>query len=495
MSIQSFWPVLYIVVVLTLSAWLGFSSTNRIFPDGDAHTYGRVAYNLFQYGVFSSSGADTKEKAVTNYYDNPVVPVYFAAILRLFFNPSKVSQACLETLPESTCPDALLTMKAANMLWIFGLSLLAFFVLRDIKPNWVWARYAVFTLLAFNVSFLTHVDTFLTEGLSALFLLGFSFSLYKFSQPQILSIQQTILYAALGCVSYVILVMLKAIYFYMIPLLILLAAIIGWTHKSWPKPVLILLIALCGYSGASAWESHNQKIHRQKIMSLTGLHVLAVRAEYSTMTWQEYKAAYFAFLPDLGRLQLKKRLLEHFFDYEDYRRFRGMDANEKTFHGGWPKGVVGQRAMLPNGEIDYSKLKQAAFSVMLENWVKHIALIPVFALSGTFVTVGFLISPEDAPMAELLIKDALRYFTMFYSLFLYPALFAALFILWRQKQYAFMIFFMPVLYSYAFHSVLTHFIPRYSMPAIPVLLIALLLVIGYIWESYRKKRPQLTAGA
>jgi hypothetical protein len=495
MSIQSFWPILYIAVVLILSAWLGFSSTNRIFPDGDAHTYGRAAYNLFQYGVFSSSGADTKEKAITNYYDNPVVPVYFAVVLKLFFDPAIVSQACLEATGDNPCPEALLAMKSANILWIWALSLLAFFILKDIKPNWVCARYAVFTLLAFNVSFLTHVDTFLTEGLSALFLLGFSFSLYKFSQIQKLSIQQTILYSVLGSVSYVLLVMLKAIYFYLIPLLILLAAIIAWTHKTWRKPILILLIVLCGYSGASAWEAHNQKIHGQKIMSLTGLHVLAVRAEYSTMTWQEYKAAYFAFLPDLGPLQLKKRLLEYFFNYEDYRRFRGMDENTKTFHGGWPKGVVGQRAMLPNGEIDYSKLKQAAFSVMLENWVKHIALIPVFALSGTFVTVGFLISPEDAPMAELLIKDALRYFTMFYSLFLYPSLFAALFMLWRRKEYALMIFFMPVLYSYAFHSVLTHFIPRYSMPAIPVLLIALLLVIGYIWQSYRKKRPQLTAGA
>lgn len=495
MPLKSFLPLLYLGFLLGVSCWLGISSTTPAFPDGDAYTYGRVAYNFFQYGKFSSSDADKAEEIAVNYYDNPVVPVYFAAVLDAFFDKGSVSLACLLSTPAA-CPEALLAMKAANVLWVWALSLGAFFVMRAIRPHWVFIRYALFSLLVLNVSFLTHVDTFLTEGLSAVFLLGFSFSLYQLARPEPLSVLKIALYGTLGSVCYVLLILLKAIYFYMIPVVVLLAIWIGWQQKAFQKPLLIALIALCGYLGAGAWEAHNERIHGQKILSLTGLNVLAVRAEYSTMTWQEYKAAYFAFLPDLGPLQLKKRLLEGLFDYEDYRRFRGMDENGKTFHGGWPKGSVGKRAMLPNGETDYSKVKAAAFSVIRENWVKHVALIPVFALSGSFVTVGFLPSTEDASALEIGLKDALRYFTMFYSIFLYPALFAALWLLLKRKEYSLMIFFMPVVYSFAFHALITHFIPRYSMPAIPVLLIALLLVMGYIWEGRKAKQTtSITADA
>jgi dolichol kinase len=64
------------------------------------------------------------------------------------------------------------------------------------------------------------------------------------------------------------------------------------------------------------------------------------------------------------------------------------------------------------------------------------------------------------------------YSTIAYSLFFAPALLYLLIRLARSKDRR-LLFLAPALYSYLFHSLITHYIPRYSIPLVPIFLIAL----------------------
>ena len=195
------------------------------------------------------------------------------------------------------------------------------------------------------------------------------------------------------------------------------------------KILPLLLVIVIAFGASYAWEKHNQTILGESTLSATGATVLAIRAAHDTMTWREYTASYIAFLPELGAFNLRQKLLDSFFTFEVYSRFRDVGDKEFDFYGGWTEGVVGQRAKNETGQIDPHKVKGAALSVIKERWVKHIALIPVFAWRGSFVTVGFLNAEPDSSRPEKIFKAILRYGTMAYYLLFYSELLVFFFFL------------------------------------------------------------------
>jgi hypothetical protein len=119
--------------------------------------------------------------------------------------------------------------------------------------------------------------------------------------------------------------------------------------------------------------------------------------------------------------------------------------------------------------------RQAAVRVMAEHLPKMCLLTLPFAYRGAFVQVGVNVKRVPA---------ALLYFTLMYSVFFVPALIALTIRLARKRDPRWL-FLVPALYSYAFHSLITHYIPRYSVPLVPIFLIALVSVIGLKHEAGR----------
>jgi len=89
------------------------------------------------------------------------------------------------------------------------------------------------------------------------------------------------------------------------------------------------------------------------------------------------------------------------------------------------------------------------------------------------VQVGFNVKRVPAVML---------YFTLLYSIFFVPALILLTVRLLRKRDPRWP-FLLPALYSYAFHSLITHYIPRYSVPLIPIFIIALVSTIGKKYEA------------
>jgi dolichol kinase len=83
------------------------------------------------------------------------------------------------------------------------------------------------------------------------------------------------------------------------------------------------------------------------------------------------------------------------------------------------------------------------------------------------------------------VPRAILYFTMAYSLFFVPAFIALTIRLLEKKDRRWPLLLLA-LYSYLFHSLITHYIPRYSLPLIPIFVIALVSAIA----ALAGKRPR-----
>jgi uncharacterized membrane protein YhaH (DUF805 family) len=224
----------------------------------------------------------------------------------------------------------------------------------------------------------------------------------------------------------------------------------------------VALVALAVYS---PWFVRNQRLGETLQVDARGEDVLAIRAEYSTMSWRQYAASFCYFTPVVG-----PRLATAVFGGETVRPF-DRSRPESFF----------QRALYGTGEVRRTAsergigTRQAAVRVMAAHLPMMALLTLPFAWRGAFVQVGFNVQRVPA---------FLLYFTLAYSALFLPALALLIARLARRRDSRWL-FLVPALYSYAFHSLITHYIPRYSVPLVPVFLIALVSVIGLKHEAGR----------
>ncbi len=177
------------------------------------------------------------------------------------------------------------------------------------------------------------------------------------------------------------------------------------------------------------------------------------------MSWKQYAASFFYFTPAVG-----PRLTSALFGEEVARSF-DRSRPESFF----------QKALSGTGEVRKTALarnigaRSAAMRVMAEHLPMMALLTLPFAYRGAFVQVGFNVRR---------VPRLLLYFTLLYSLFFLPALILLTITLGAAGKTRAGCSWFPALYSYVFHSLITHYIPRYSVPLIPVFILALVSVIA-----------------
>jgi 4-amino-4-deoxy-L-arabinose transferase-like glycosyltransferase len=355
-------------------------------------------------------------------------------------------------------------LKSLNVILHLGLVLASWWMARTFfgRP---WPALAVAVLAAFNSSMLSTIDVFLTEIPAALFLATSGALVY------LTHARKSIAYPILGGLSLGGLALTRTVFFYFNILLAAAAAI--WllieTIRKNPqlrqvaaKGVILALVALAVYS---PWFVRNQRLGEAMQVDARGEDVLAIRAEYSTMSWRQYAASFLYFTPYIG-----PRFAAAVFGEQTVRsldRSKPESFFQKALSG---TGEVGQTAKAGN-----LSRRNAAIRVMAEHLPMMGLLTLPFAYSGAFVQVGFNVRRVPIP---------LLYFTLVYSAFFVPALIVLLVRLFRNRDSRWLLL-VPALYSYLFYSLVTHYIPRYSVPLVPIFLIALVSLIGYKHEAGR----------
>jgi hypothetical protein len=224
---------------------------------------------------------------------------------------------------------------------------------------------------------------------------------------------------------------------------------------------------------ASPWVARNVVQVGASMPSAGDAQVLSIRAEKATMTWREYAAAYIAYTPVIGQ-----PILDRFVPRQHWERLRRSNPGSffRLGHGIDPGGAV--RARTGPGPVDDAVLRDASLAVIREHWVMSLALIPAFAWRGAFVEVGMTSLAAQGTTLPSILARSLAPFTAVWSLLLFPILLLSVRRAWRTRDGAWLLFLAPLLLSVAAHAVGTHYVPRYSHPLIPAIIVSGLLLLS-----------------
>lgn len=465
------------------------------------------AYNLARYGVFSLSMEDNPN-IQPDYYREPVYPALIALGLTLFGDLDNVDYQCY--IEGRGCGFQRVTAKRVDAFVLLALAWTVAVVAFRLTNRWLAAYLSVGLLFSANYFLL---DSLFSEVPAALFLLLHAWLLYEAFRTRAEQ-RRALLFAALSSIALGLLILTKAIFLYWLMTLgaglLFYFAIRGRRQTSFVKIAILLLVP--AVMMVNLWMVRNFNHFGKYTLTSRSGGVLAVRAEYSYMTAEEYLASFVQFAPDVI-----KPILLNLVDMTPYYRLdRNLEGSyyQRTTRATNESQVIALArqqyglsipindrseddfALASLSEEDEVALSSAAVRTILNRLDKHLLLIPVFAYRGAFVLMG------QWPFNP--VPEALFTVLRIIALFFVPTMFWSVASALRNRSYARALFFAPALFSYAFHAAATHYIPRYSAPLVPILIIALVMTAipmgSWLWrkathETAQPARSALAPGA
>jgi 4-amino-4-deoxy-L-arabinose transferase-like glycosyltransferase len=453
-----------VLVGLVASLWITAVHITDRQPRHDELHYLFMAYNLKQHGVISHHRTE-REIPRPTYRREPLYPILLAGFL-LPYGGNDLKQggpACF--LEAGTCPGLIRYLKTLNILLHILLAVATGWAAYMLTARRVPAVAATICL-ALYTGFIAESNLFYSETLAALFLLLTSTLLYLAffdKRPR--------LYASACGVALGLLLLTKAAFYYILVVLLVLLAVLSvmrlFGFLRWSIVGRWALIAGIAWSVITPWMIRNHHITGQWKISGRGGEVLSIRAQYDTMPWSDYPNAYYYFTPMTSERWMRTAAGE-----DAYARFDRGNTNSYYRTAKQRRGAAHILA-----EREKRSLTEASLEIIGRNFAKHIALTAAFAWRGAFMKSNMRNQP--LPPALVGISTAI-------SVTLVPV--AIIMTIWAglRRRFELWLFLLPAYFSYAFHAFLTHYIPRYSMPLIPVLIITLLICAQW---SLRRARP------
>jgi hypothetical protein len=414
------------------------------FKDGEQNL--TLAYNLYKHGLFSDSLAAQPDTTPYNRRE-PLYPLLLSGALHLTPQAEQLTAQCL-VAATTTCLPQLIWLKGVNIAVLLAASITAFIATRLIMGGTVaplvaslWTGLSPYLFIALN--------DFYSDLFASLLCLLLSTGLYltvqRLTGP--LNPDCYLAYAAavLAGVAMGCLILVKAVFVYLGILVVLGFGWIACCHRTWQpiqRGIVVLIIAYCLAGG---WAFRNYlALGTFQVAGRDG-EILAIRAEYSRMPWQEYALSFCAFTPIckeevLPRLAPQAAIHLHESDAGGYYR-RTKDRITVLKEG---------KSLGNQAQID-QRLSQEAKTLIRENWLKHLALTLTFAYRGMLPHFPYFIA---------------------FGTFLIVA--------FRTQHPGLLLFLLPSLYSFGIHALASHYIDRYSVPLLPSLAVLLApLSIGW----------------
>ncbi len=458
-------PILVVAAVIVALSWQLAANMGGGGFSADGRQNLSLSYYLWTEGAFSEDGSNP------SYLREPLAIAATAA--HLAFLTDIPASAGVDQLMEN--PDYAAQVFRVNLFYLIGLLPAVWWL------AWLLTRSHLVALLAIVGSWwffarISHnTGNLLTEGPAALFLVLAAGAMVWLVQTKRL---RAAVFAGLMLGA---LALTKAAALYValvaIPLLALSLVLFGGLPRR--RALVVFAVTALTFSLTMApWMTRNYLQFGDFAIAQRGGEVLYTRAVKDGMSAEEYQGAFYAYAPPVLRHELFEDVLG--FHAEDlqpggrYERLRRSPPGEpEIVKLGDVEGAVSYfgkaKAMrirlenqmaaagLPESEAD-RVLQEKAWDMIMGAPAKHLATTIPFAWRGLW---SFPVRSVAAAGANLLAFVALLALP-----FLAP---------WRKRPDWFAFSLMAV-GMFWFYALLTHFIPRYSEPMIPLALLAALVL-------------------
>ena len=320
-----------------------------------------MAWNLWHYGVMSRV-ADHGVPPKPTWRREPLYPALLAGVLWLRADPAAADIGCIFAARKE-CRPLIRALKQLNVLLLLALAGAAFLASREILGRGVLAWLA-YGLVAANGVFWSLLDDFRTETATALALLLASLFLHRIA----LGSRRAADVLGAGA-SFGALMLVKAIFFYAGAALVPLAIWIGLRPGERERALRLAAALALAYGIAGVWMARNAA-HGGPFRIAEDRAVLAIRAEYDTMSWREWSAAWLYYARPFPPARWA---LERGFAPEDWARLERKNRAGFYLRAKRDVGAAAERLGFPERPKP-AALEAAAREVILANLPMHVAV-------------------------------------------------------------------------------------------------------------------------
>ena len=295
------------------------------------------------------------------------------------------------------------------------------------------------------------------------------------------------LYYTVSGILLALLTLTRAIFLYFIPVLVAFLYFQGYLKKinlrETNKKILFVLVPVVLITGS--WMVRNFVTFNRPFIASRGGFVLNARAEYNKMNLEEYFASFFFWsnclhLYDAGTKlfcntaseRLDRTNPQGYFRQAKYERYHAAGGIKKT----------GRKITAADKTI-----MNSAVMKILRNPVKHLAVTVPIALRGIYVYRPITNSYRELKRTDIRrLKNFRSFFEYcFLNFLLFFSFFVVFFTGLFKKDFPLTGALLPAFYSFSFYSLLTHNLPRYNAPLIPLLWLCTMLFVYYAGEKLK----------
>jgi 4-amino-4-deoxy-L-arabinose transferase-like glycosyltransferase len=438
--------------------------------EGDAPQYLAGAYHLAKHGVYAGRTRET-EAPVPTIKREPGYSAFIAAVIAPSLLREEKNLDCLISA-AAPCRKLLRTIKYANAFLVCVSALIAGGVVWLLSGS-VALTYLGGVLVAFNSTLAKYANTLYSENLAVLLLTAASAALL------LAALRARYAWTAAAGLLLGALTLTKAAFLYFFPVALVWLAACHFRFGTRRMLLLLSVFAISFWAVVAPWMARNHVQFGEWAIAGRGGSALQLRAAHDTMTNDEARVALFLWHPAYGESYLKR----NGYPAESYARLKRGEESFRYYSKELRPKELGVPDGMPRPEYD-GVLKQDAMRQIAGNWKRHLLLTPLFLYRGVFATDGWKITyATGLPVKEFKLKNGWIAIGLLFGTLISCAL------LIREQDVARLAFFSLAAYSFCFHALATHFITRYSMPTIPVLIVGSLVAAGAVWRSLSGKPP------
>lgn len=463
-------------------------------PRADQSQYLAYAYNLLHHGTFSTGASRTPEPDQRR---EPGYPLLLAAGMALHpgLHTEESTKRCI-VRGRPPCLAAVTGLKLINLLFL-GLSGITVFAAVLAVTHQPVAAWLGFLWLMASATYGSYVGRFFPEVIVGFLVVALSLYLWRLATDPPRRRSWFLAGLLLGA-----LVLIKATYYYLAPLLALaLAAQARFQQKTPLREALLLgTLFLAGTLALTLpWQLRNAiSTGTTAISGRAGL-VLTVRANFDELPAGGLLGAASTFTPSGTSLQ---RFLEERWLTPEVAAMLEPPNDPKT------RGYQRQRELAkPNGLTAYDAeldrmLKTEALERIKVNWRGHLRVTPLMGYRGMFVDRGIGIIPArvdpEVGTRRTLFDNAPAWFLpapLLQNFLLFLPAFAAFGFCLLTGRWPLVFLMVPAAYLFALQALMTHYIGRYSVALIPALVVISTVSATASWAwitaSVRRSRIRL----
>ena len=471
---------LHLICVIIFIVFIGVKAVDGDPAAHDGEQNFLMAYNFLNAGVMSLDKSGLASGLAATNYREPLYPLLLSASMKILL-PSPLPDLSCFRENNTACAVHHEHLKMLNIVTL-TLLLIALYILippvaSEIGLTFLqgqWTAIALVSFLGLGSSYLSKIEFYYSDALAGLLVLLHATGLLM------VMCQNKKSWAAVCGLALAGLVLTKAIFFYWMPILCIFffVKLVFSTQWQQQRRLVILLLILCSSLPVLAWMARNSiEVGQFSVSSGRDSRVMGVRAEYDAMRWEEYLTGYVYFVPVYGWAAV-----EDLFEEKNYRRYVRDNPDSFFTVGQSEEGLVGQQ--IKKGWSVYG----ATLSIFIEHLPMHLANSVLMTYRSFFIPAGV----RTLRVKVGALSNWMTLTTFAIHVTLVPSF---LFMLgWSiySREWPLVIFLVPAVFSIALHLGVTHYIPRYNSPIIPLLFFSQVVLLYRLWDfaCSRIKKPE-----